>query len=128
MSVFDSLKNLVMQGEDSGPEWIPLNEPEQIEQVLERSKNKPQIIYKHSTRCAVSSIALFSLQGLSADTKEQADFNFLNVIDQRELSKFVSEKLQIRHESPQLLLIRDGEVEWHGSHYEVKAETVAEIL
>lgn len=128
MSIFDSIKNLVNPNGESNIDWKLLNKPEDLEQIVQNSKEAPQIIYKHSTRCAVSSIALFSLQGIRADVVEKADFHFLNVIDHRDLSNYVAEKLNVRHESPQLLLIRNGKVDWHGSHYQVKAETVAEIL
>lgn len=129
MSLLDRIGNLLSNNDgDIGLDWISLTEPDELELLFQKSHKKSQVIYKHSTRCGVSAMALSNLHRLNPEKAEKADFYFLNVINQRRLSQHVAEKLQVRHESPQLIIIRGGEVIWNGSHYQVSAGALSEIL
>lgn len=104
--------------------WGMLENEEQVQDLIGSSNQSPQVIYKHSTRCSVSFFALQNLQSLSEEAWGKADYHMLDVISSRSVSQFVSEKLGVRHESPQVLVLKDGEVVWDGSHYQVKAEAI----
>lgn len=125
MSLLDRIGNLLNgEGAETSIDWLQLKEPEELSKLLEASNEKPQVIYKHSTRCGVSAMALSNLHQLQQEVAEKADFYFLNVISHRWLSQQVAEQLQVRHESPQLLIIQNGEVVWSGSHYQVTAASI----
>lgn len=94
--------------------WIHLTEEEQIGQIVTRSQEKPQVIFKHSTRCSISSVALSRLQ--KSEQPSEVDFYFLDLIAYRHLSNKVSEVFQVHHESPQVLVIRNGECVYDESH------------
>lgn len=94
--------------------WIHLTEEEQISQIVTRSQEKPQVIFKHSTRCSISSVALSRLQ--KSEQPSEVDFYFLDLIAYRHLSNKVSEVFQVHHESPQVLVIRNGECIYDESH------------
>lgn len=95
-----------------------------ISDILSASYKRTQVIYKHSTRCATSFFALKNIQQLPDEAKARADFYMIDVIGQRKLSTQVAEQLNVRHESPQLILLKDAEVYWHGSHHQVNAEAL----
>ena len=108
--------------------WNIFETEGEFKDILYSSNHKPQMIYKHSSRCSVSFMAVRNLHELSEKDWEKADFHMIDVIGQRSLSRFIAEKSGVRHEYPQVLIFKDGAVVWHGSHYRVNAESVQEYL
>ncbi|HRN56814.1 MAG TPA: bacillithiol system redox-active protein YtxJ [Agriterribacter sp.] len=103
--------------------WNVLTTEAQFTELLEKSKLRPQLIYKHSTRCGTSSMIRNRLERGVAPA--ETDFHFLDLIAYRALSTTIAEKLGVRHESPQVLLIRDGKCIYHESHYAIYMEDIA---
>ena len=95
-------------------EWIHLNDEEQLSNIIEKSKEKAQVIFKHSNRCSISSVALQRLQ--KGQQPGEIDFYFLDLIRYRPLSNKIAEVFKVRHESPQVLVIRNGECVYDESH------------
>lgn len=112
----------------TGIPWQTVSVEEQVEAIIEASTRKPQILYKHSSSCAVSYFALKNLESLGSDKFDEADFYMVDVIKQRSISNFIEDKLGIRHESPQLFVLENGEVSWSGSHQEVQSTVLVERL
>jgi len=108
--------------------WQEITSEESLSEVIMASNQKTQVIYKHSTRCATSFFALKDLQSLSAEIKEKAEFYMVDVISQRGLSSKIGGELGVSHESPQLIILKDGEVFWHGSHNRVTAKSIEESM
>ena len=94
--------------------WIHLTEEGQLKQIISQSQNKPQVIFKHSTRCSISALVLQRLQKVSQPS--DMDFYFLDLITYRSLSNKVAETFAVDHESPQILLIQDGKCSYEESH------------
>ena len=94
--------------------WIHLTDEEQLRQILTRSQTRPQVIFKHSTRCSISAVALQRLQKVAQPA--DIDFYFLDLLAYRQLSNKVTEVFKVQHESPQVLLIRDSECVYEESH------------
>ena len=94
--------------------WIHLTDDEQLKQIITKSQNKPQVIFKHSTRCSISAVALQRLQKVSQPS--DVDFYFLDLLSNRQLSNRVADVFKVSHESPQVLVIRDGECVFDESH------------
>jgi len=94
--------------------WISLQNEEQIEEIILNSRNKPQVIFKHSTRCSVSSMAKNRLD--KKDQPEGIDFYYLDLIKNRSLSNKIAEQFQVHHQSPQVLVINQGECVYNESH------------
>ena len=100
---------------NNGPmNWIELTKESQLTDIKEQSRNKPQLIFKHSTRCAVSGVARNRLERSAAP--ENVDFYFLDLIRNREISNKIAEEFSVFHESPQVLLIKNGECVYDESH------------
>lgn len=94
--------------------WIHLTDEEQLKQIVSNSQVKPQVIFKHSTRCSISAVALQRMQKTAQPS--DIDFYFLDLLANRPLSNKIAETFSVQHESPQVLLIRDGECVYEESH------------
>lgn len=100
-----------------------LSNLEQLQTINEKSKEKAQVIFKHSTRCSVSMFAKRILESeFSSDLENQLDVYYLDLISFREVSNQIASLYHVFHESPQLLLIKDGKCIYHASHSDVSLE------
>jgi bacillithiol system protein YtxJ len=104
--------------------WIPLTRPEQVAEIVERSHSIPQVIFKHSTRCGTSAMILSRLERSAADG--HMDFYFLDLIRYRPISDQIAEQFGVFHESPQVLLIRNGECVYDESHMGISMDELTE--
>jgi len=96
--------------------WIALDSMEQLEEISAKSSGKPQFIFKHSTTCGISRMVLSSFKATYSLASEQADFYFLDLHAHRDVSNGVAQKFQVIHQSPQLLVVKNGVVVAHASH------------
>ncbi|SFG60886.1 bacillithiol system redox-active protein YtxJ [Pontibacter chinhatensis] len=105
--------------------WHPLTSVEQLEEILEESKNTPVVIFKHSTSCSISSTAKSRLErqwnGAGLDHVKPY---YLDLLSYRPVSNEVAELLQVQHESPQLLLVQDGVCTYDASHLGINVDGV----
>jgi bacillithiol system protein YtxJ len=104
--------------------WIHLTEEDQIQNVIIRSQEKPQVIFKYSNRCFLSETIFHRLQKNCCP--EKIDFYFLDLVAYRNISDKVSEVFHVHHQSPQILLIKDGECIFEESHSEISLEEIME--
>ncbi|MCK9403316.1 MAG: bacillithiol system redox-active protein YtxJ [Chitinophagaceae bacterium] len=104
--------------------WIPLTSEEQFQNIIEKSATVPQVIFKHSTRCGTSSMVLSRLE--KANDPGGIDFNFLDLLAYRSISAKVAETCKVHHESPQILLIKNGECVYEESHMGITMEELHE--
>lgn len=84
-------------------------------------------IFKHSTRCGISTVANEEVEKYLAGSPPVPVYRVL-VVEQRPLSNHLAETLGVRHQSPQLLLVRDGKPVWEKTHYSITAEAIGEAL
>jgi bacillithiol system protein YtxJ len=105
-------------------EWIKLESTEQLAAIKENSAGKPQLIFKHSTRCSVSSMVLQRLE--RHPLHQTIDCYFLDLIAYRPVSNQVAEIFNVWHESPQVLLIKNGECIFDESHMGINAHEILE--
>jgi len=104
--------------------WIEITNESQLSDVKDLSKTKPQLIFKHSTRCSISSMAKYRLEkGVAPD---KIDFYYLDLIKHRNISQKVAEEFDVSHESPQVLLIKNGECIYDESHSGITMNEIVE--
>ena len=106
--------------------WIDLHDIQQLAAIKELSATRPQLIFKHSTRCSISSMAKSRLE--REEQPAGTDFYFLDLIRYRSVSDQVAEEFAVPHESPQILLIRNGECVYEESHSGIQMDEIAEQL
>lgn len=119
MGLFDNFfggKNKIEKEEEKPISWIYLTSIDQLEEISGKSYSKTQMIFKHSTTCGISRM-VFNRFGKDLDQGgDKIDFYYLDLLGFRSVSDAVSHQFQVRHQSPQLLIIRDGAVVAHESH------------
>ncbi|RYY67371.1 MAG: bacillithiol system redox-active protein YtxJ [Chitinophagaceae bacterium] len=104
--------------------WNDLNNTAQLESIKKDSFSQPQVIFKHSTRCSISSMAKNRLD--RSDAPEGINFYYLDLIAHRDISNKIAEDFFVEHESPQVLLIRNGECIYDESHSGISMDEIAE--
>jgi bacillithiol system protein YtxJ len=104
--------------------WTHLTDEEQLKQIISKSGAKPQVIFKHSTRCSISAVAFQRLQ--KAQQPDGIDFHYLDLLAHRSLSNKISEVFKVHHESPQVLVIRNGKCVYDESHLGISMLDIVE--
>ena len=102
--------------------WKIISDENQLEEIRQKSFERPQVIFKHSTRCSISSVAKSRLDRSS--DPEGMDFYYLDLIRYRSISNRISELFDVHHESPQILLIKNGECTYDESHLSISIDEV----
>jgi bacillithiol system protein YtxJ len=110
------------QDESNGKiNWIPLTFLEQLDEIVAFSNEKPAVIFKHSTRCSVSRFALKQFEN-EFDLEDKVDAYFLDLLEHRDISNEIASRFGVYHQSPQLLLIKEGKSVYDVSHSDIDAE------
>ena len=104
--------------------WIPLTDQNQLETIQDLSFTTPQVILKHSTTCSISKMSLARLERSEAPSTIQ--FYYLDLLNYRAISNAIAEKFSVYHESPQILLIKNGECIFDESHGGIQMEEIVE--
>jgi len=105
--------------------WNFLESEADFKQILDLSKSNPErnyAIFKHSTRCIVSTMAKSKLEKSWTKLNSDIPLYLLNIIRFREVSNLIAEELQLKHESPQLIVIQGGELVHHASHASISSK------
>ena len=108
--------------------WIPLTNSEQIENIEVRSKDKIQVIFKYSTRCGINRIVMKKFEKAYESFVQYFDFYYLDILAFRTVSNTIATKYHIIHESPQVLVIKNGAVIAHSSHSAINQLDLSAVL
>lgn len=106
--------------------WLPLTKEEEIESIGEESRTKPVVIFKHSTTCSISRMAISRLEREHAP--DNIIFYYLDLLRYRQVSNKVAAHYHVHHESPQMLLIRNGECVYDESHNGIRMDELIEQI
>lgn len=96
-----------------------LRTPQDLASALQASRKQPVFLFKHSTRCSLSSTALSIYRDFIQQNETAADFYFLDLIAHRDLSNQIAEQLNVPHQSPQVLVVCNEKSIWNGSHFTI---------
>lgn len=102
--------------------WIPLQDEKQLNEIVSNSVNTPQVIFKHSTRCSISSMAKNKLD--KKESPEGINFYLLDLIRFRSLSNKIANDFGISHQSPQVLVIDKGKCIFNESHLGISFDEI----
>jgi bacillithiol system protein YtxJ len=105
-----------------GQSFFKIDNKETLDKLITDSKVKPVVIFKHSNSCGISSAAYREMEKL------EAQVNLLEVQSARDVSRELATITGIRHETPQVIVFRDGKAVWNASHFDVKAGAVLKAL
>src|SRR5918911_1884098 len=105
-----------------GNKFFKIDDQAALENLITDSKRKPIIIFKHSNACSISSRAYREME------KVEGQVNILEVQSAREISRELANLTGVRHETPQVIVLRDGKAVWNASHFDVKAADVMKAV
>lgn len=109
-------------------DWKVLDDISQLDKLLDTSHEKPVVIFKHSTRCGISRMVLNQFQN-NADFEEDAVFLlYLDLLAHRDISNALSEKFGVLHQSPQIIILNEGQVVHHASHSAIVPAAVNAVI
>lgn len=111
----------------SAMEWKALTDLQQLDAVVEESKVNPVLIFKHSTRCSISRFALKQFEN-EFDQKGAIIPYFLDLLEHRDISNEIALRFGVQHQSPQVLLIKDGMAVYNASHQDIEANKLNFVL
>ena len=100
--------------------WIPLTDLGQLNEIMELSYQQPVVIFKHSTRCSISRMALKQFEN-EFDLDGSVTPYFLDLLNYRDISNEIATRFEVYHQSPQLLLIKEGQSVYDASHSDIDA-------
>ncbi|MCS5491056.1 bacillithiol system redox-active protein YtxJ [Algoriphagus limi] len=105
--------------------WQKLTQVEQIEEIKRQSMDRPVLIFKHSTRCSISSMSLDRLtRNWQSEDDEKVTAFFLDLISYRDLSNQVAREFGVPHQSPQVILVKEGQVVYEDSHFGISYQGI----
>ena len=116
------------QKEEKVLPWIFLTSESQLEEIIKKSFEKTQVVFKHSTRCSISSVSMNKFVKNYNVPKEDADLYYLDLLNYRSVSDEVGYKFQVIHQSPQVLVIKNGEAVYDASHYSIQTDKILELI
>lgn len=132
MGLFDKMFNSDKKDnteEKKETPWIDLNSMEQLDEIEERSEERTVAILKHSTTCGISRMVLKMFESdYDLNENEPIDLYFLDLRAHRDISNAIADKFSVRHESPQLIVLRNREVVHHASHQGISADKLKELV
>jgi bacillithiol system protein YtxJ len=103
-------------------EFIPIADTQTFEQLLTRSHAGPVIVFKHSSTCPISAAAYQQMSQLGADV------SLVVVQRARDVSREIAQRTGVQHESPQAIVLRNGQAVWTASHYDITSDAVNNAL
>ena len=120
MGLFDRiLGSKVKEKKETNVSWISLNSLEQIKTIKEQSKSETIFVFKHSTRCGISTMVIKRFENLFNSSMNNIKVYYLDLLNFRAISDEVGYSFQVQHQSPQLLIIRNQVAVLNVSHYDL---------
>lgn len=107
--------------------WERLESLDQLNVIKEESKTQPVLIFKHSTRCSISSMALSRLEREWNSELDQLKAYYLDLIAFRQISNTIENAFGVYHESPQVLIIKNGECIYDASHMSISVNNLKQF-
>lgn len=98
------------------------------EQCLSRSQEQPVLVFKHSTRCGISSSAYNRVQAYLEEQSEPPETFLVKVVEHRPVSNRVAADMGVVHASPQMILVHQGSAVWNASHHGINADSIETAL
>ena len=115
------------QKEESKMVWFPLNEMDQLNEIVVESNKNPVVIFKHSTRCIISRTVLKNFE-MTFDLEDKVKPYFLDLLEFRPISNEIASLFDVTHQSPQLIVVKNGKAVYNASHDNIDVEDLKNYL
>lgn len=108
--------------------WNRIESAADLEDAIARSQQHPVLLFKHSTRCSISAMALHSVEKYWNDASEKITPYFLDLLAHRDLSNLIEQKTGVLHQSPQAIVMKNGEVVYQASHNGIRVSNMLKSI
>lgn len=108
-------------------DWTSLTSEEDLRKALEKGESETVLLFKHSTRCSISSMALNRFEG-EWNADNPCEIYFLDLIAHRDISNLIADLTKVEHQSPQAIVISQGQVIYSASHSSIDADKISSLL
>jgi len=109
--------------------WIPLTSEDQLQEIITESEKGPVMIFKHSTRCSISSTSMNRLErNWNESEMSNVKAFYLDLLSYRPISAKIESLFHVEHQSPQALVIEHGKSIWDASHYDIQYDAIKKIV
>ena len=120
MGIFNTFFGSKEKGQESSNiNWIPLTSLDQIDDIKNESKSATVLVFKHSTRCGISSMVIKRFEKMFTEDMKNFKVYYLDLLNYRDISNEIGYAFQVMHQSPQLLIIKNETAVYHSSHYDI---------
>lgn len=126
-NIFSGSNEETNQNKVNNMAWVELTQMGQLERLIQESKEKPVLIFKHSTHCSISRMALKQFER-DFDMQDIVIPYFLDLLTYRSISNEIASQFQVMHQSPQLLVIQDGVCVYDASHSDIDATLLQQFV
>lgn len=109
------------ENQQSKMDWVSLTDLGQLREITDLSHENPVVIFKHSTRCSISRMALKQFEN-EFTLKDKVTPYFLDLLNHREISNTIASMFDVVHQSPQLIVVKEGKAIYDASHSDIDAE------
>lgn len=116
------------QSENTNAKFFTLNNINQLDEIDEISQTKPVVLFKHSTRCFISRTALKNFESEFNFPAHKIDWYLLDLLNHREISNEIAHRYHVSHQSPQIVVIRNGKAIFNESHDGISAEDLKQFV
>lgn len=128
MGLFNRSKKVKEEKESKQVPWRVLSDINQLDEIKELSKATPVAIFKHSTRCGISRMVMRQFESNYSLRDNQLKLYYLDLLNYRSISDEVGYSFQVLHQSPQLIVIKNGTAVAHASHHSIQAQELENFI
>ena len=125
--LFKSQRDIAKE-EMNGIQWDTLESIDQLDNIIKNSSIKPKVIFKHSTRCGISRMVFNQFQKGYESNDDNVTYYLLDLLSYRDVSNAVAQKLNVVHQSPQVIILFNKEVIHTESHHGIDIKKVQQIV
>lgn len=127
-NIFGENKSEEKQNENVEAKFFTLNKIEQFDEIDEISYTKPVVLFKHSTRCIISRTALKQFDAQYNFTEDEMNWYLLDLLNYRDLSNEIANRYNVTHQSPQIVVIKNGKAVFNESHDSISVEDLKQFI
>ncbi len=130
MGIMDKLfkpQRDIAKDEIKGIKWESLESVDQLHNLVKNSKLTTKVIFKHSTRCGISRMALNNFERNYEELNQNVTYYLLDLLNNRDVSNAIAEELKVAHQSPQVIVLKDGLVIHTESHHGIDIKKIQQL-
>ena len=128
MGIFGGMFGKSEEKPSSKLDWKYLESMEDLDAAEQASKEKTVVLFKHSTRCSISRFVLKQFENTYGIPSDQMDIYFLDLIEYRPISNAIAERFGVTHQSPQMIVLKQGKVVYDASHDSIDAGSLQQFV